>query len=41
VLFGALGLVAGAIVSVAAAAGGFNAESAFGPFAGGIEIDVP
>ena len=36
VLYGALGLVVGAIVSVAALAGGFNAESAFGPLAGGL-----
>ena len=36
VLYGALGLVVGAIVSVAAVVGGFNAESAFGPLAGGL-----
>jgi len=35
VLYGALGLVVGAIVSVAALAGGFNADRAFGPLAGG------
>jgi hypothetical protein len=40
VLHGAPGLVAGASESVAAVAGGFNAERAFGPFAGGIEIGV-
>jgi hypothetical protein len=36
VLYGAMGLVVGAIVSVAALAGGFSAGEALGPLTGGI-----
>jgi len=36
VLYAALGLIVGAVVSVAALVGGFSADSAFGPFAGGL-----
>jgi hypothetical protein len=36
VLYGAMGLIVGAIVSVAALAGGFGAGEAMGPLTGGI-----